>query len=1157
MKHAQFVHLHVHTSYSLLDGACRVADLTEHAVKMKFPALAITDHGGMFGVVDFYKSARSVGIKPLIGEEFYIAPGSRFDRKPGQNGESAYHLVLLARDLAGYRNLIKLSSMSYLEGFYRKPRIDREILEEHREGLVALSACLKGEVASRIIRGDEEGALETAAWYRDVFGEHYFLEMQHNGLKDQVKANEGIVRLSRDLGIGLVATNDVHYLKREDARMHDVLLCIQTGKTVNDEDRMRMDAQELYLKSAEELQIHFRDYPEALSNTLAVAEMCNLEIPMHKTHLPRFPVPSGRTEESFLAEEVRSGFEKRIEVVLERVPEGDREKVVEAYKARLGSELETITSMGFSGYFLIVWDFIKHAREEGIPVGPGRGSAAGSLVAYSLGITDLDPMQYGLIFERFLNPERISLPDIDVDFCMDRRDEVIRYVSQKFGEDKVAQIITFGTMAARGAIRDVGRALDMSYAEVDQIAKLVPEVPGIKLSAAIEQEPRLKEAMKKEKRIADLLELAQKIEGLHRHASTHAAGVVISDVPTTERVPLYRNAKDESILTQYAMKELESVGLVKFDFLGLRTLTLLQHAIVLVNRRREELGEEHLDMNRLSLEDARTYQLLASGDTDGVFQLESSGMKDLLVKMKPECFEDLIALVALYRPGPLGAGMVTDFINRKHGRQKISYEFPELSQILSDTYGVIVYQEQVMRVAVELAGYSPGEADNLRRVMGKKLPEEMEKQRARFLDGCRKKGTPEKKAGSIFDTLAFFAGYGFNKSHSAAYALIAYRTAFLKAHYPSQFMAALLTSEMDNSDKVTQHIAVCREMGLGLLPPDINLSETPFTVEGQDIRFGLGAVKNVGGAALEEILRQRKEGGRFQSLGDFTGRVDLRKVNRRVIESLIKAGAFDDLGGHRAQLLAFLDQALERGQRSQRDRKNGQIALFDGVTRDVVKDELPPEDPWSEQQRLSFEKESLGFYVSGHPLEKFRKEIERFVTSDLGRLGELNTGQEVRVAGMKQSMKEINTRKGERMAFLTLEDLFGTAEVVLFADVFREAGPALSMEGPYLVQGTVDSEEEKPKIKAQKLELFEDYRKKVSKGIQISCSAIGVGDQDLEKLKEILKGYPGRSRVQLKLTIPARSETVISLSEDYQVDPSDEMIGKVEAVFGPGAVTFV
>jgi DNA polymerase-3 subunit alpha len=1157
MKHAEFVHLHVHSSYSLLDGACRISDLTQHAAKLKFPALAITDHGAMFGVVDFYKSARLAGIKPIIGQEFYVAPGNRSDKQPDENGETAYHVVLLAKDTTGYLNLLKLSSVSFLEGFYRKPRIDKDLLTRHKDGLVALSACLKGEVSYRLLKGDDEGAKDTAAWYRELFGENYYLEIQHNGLLEQETANEGIVRLSKDLGIGLVATNDVHYLRRDDTKMHDVLLCIQTGKTVNDEDRMRMDAQELYLKSAEEMEVHFRQYPEALSNTLAIAERCNLEIPMGKTHLPRFPVPDGMTEESYLAEQVRSGFEDRMEVMLKQVPEDKREGVLELYQSRVGSELETITGMGFPGYFLTVWDFIKYAKDQGIPVGPGRGSAAGSLVAYSLGITDIDPIRYGLLFERFLNPERVSLPDIDVDFCMDRRDEVIKYVSEKYGEDKVAQIITFGTMAARGAIRDVGRALDMSYAEVDRIAKLVPEILGIKLFDAIEQEPQLKEGMKKDKRIAELLELAQKMEGLHRHASTHAAGVVISDAALTEHVPLYRNSKDDSILTQFAMKELEDVGLVKFDFLGLRTLTLLQNAVQLINRYMTDQELELFDINRVNLNDTQTYRLLSAGDTDGVFQLESSGMKDLLIKMKPESFEDLIALVALYRPGPLGAGMVTDFINRKHGRQEISHDFPELSEILSETYGVIVYQEQVMRIAVELAGYSPGEADNLRRAMGKKLPEEMEKQRTRFLDGCRKRDISDRKAGSIFDNLAYFAGYGFNKSHSAAYALIAYRTAYLKAHYPAQFMAALLTSEMDNSDKVTQHIGVSKDMGIRLLPPDISLSEIPFTVEEDDIRFGLGAVKNVGNAALEEILRQKGEGGPFNSLGEFCSRVDLRKVNRRVVESLIKSGALDELGGHRAQLLGFLDQAIERGQKAQRDRINGQITMFEGTIKEAVHDELPDIEPWSEQQRLLFERESLGFYISGHPLEKFRREMERYVTVDLGRLGELAEGQEVRVAGMKQSIREISTKKGDRMAFLTLEDLHGSAEVIIFSDVFREAGPYLTSEGPFVLLGTVDSDGEKPKIKAQKVELLEDYRKQMTSIIQINLTTVGLTREDLDKLREILMGHHGECKVKLKLTIPTKSETFISLSDDYRVGSSEEMVSDVERVFGSGSVTFV
>jgi len=741
---------------------------------------------------------------------------------------------------------------------------------------------------------------------------------------------------------------------------------------------------------------------------------------------------------------------------------------------------------------------------------------------------------------------------------MDRRDEVIRYVSEKYGEDKVAQIITFGTMAARGSIRDVGRALDMSYADVDRIAKMVPEILGIKLTDAIEQEPQLKEAMKKDKKVAELLELAQKIEGLHRHASTHAAGVVISDLPLSERVPLYRNVKDESILTQYAMKELEGIGLVKFDFLGLRTLTLLSNAVRLANLKRADQGLEPLKMERLDLHDAKTYELLGTGDTEGVFQLESSGMKDLLKKMKPESFEDLIALVALYRPGPLGSGMVTDFINRKQGRQEITYDTGELNQILSETYGVIVYQEQVMQVASTLAGYSMGEADNLRRAMGKKMPEEMEKQRARFLEGCQKNGIQDKKAAAIFDNLAYFAGYGFNKSHSAAYALIAFRTAYLKAHYPLEFMAALLTSEMDNTDKVTQHIGVCKDMDVKLLSPDINRSDIPFTVEGEGIRFGLGAVKNVGVSALEEILARRSSSGLFKSVDDFCSRVDLRKVNRRVIESLIKSGAFDCCGDHRARNLSFLDQAMERGQKAQRDRENGQITMFEGdLGSSDMEEQMPEVEAWSEQQRLSFEKESLGFYITGHPLEKYRKELERYATIDLGRLDELSEGQEVRVAGMKQSMREISTKKGDRMAFLTLEDLHGSAEMIVFSDVFAKAGHILSSEGPFVVKGIVDPNGDKPKIKASEVELLENYRKRVTNEIQINLSTIGLSREDLIALREVFARHGGNCAVKLKLTIPTKSESMIALSQEFRVGSSDDMVSEIEKIFGSGTVTFV
>ncbi len=1156
MKHADFVHLHTHTSYSLLDGACRISDLTRLAADMRFPALAITDHGGMFGVVEFYEKALAAGIKPIIGSEFYVAPGSRTERQADKNGETAYHVILLARNLDGYHNLLKLSSVAYLDGFYYKPRIDRNILSKHSDGVIALSACLKGEVARRLSLGLENEAIQSAEWYRDVFPDSYYLELQHNGLEEQTRINSRLAEISSDLNIPIVATNDVHYLKRDDSRMHDVLLCIQTGKTVNDENRMSMDSQELHLKSAEEMTAQFADYPEALKNTLEIAERCYLEIPLGKTRMPRFDVQDDMSTEAYLASEVRKGFESRMEALKPKIPEDQWEETLERYQKRLGTELETVTEMGYSSYFLIVWDFIRFARGRGIPVGPGRGSAAGSLVAYSLSITDIDPIKYGLIFERFLNPERISMPDIDVDFCMDRRDEVLKYVYEKYGEDRVAQIITFGTMAARGAIRDVGRALDMSYAEVDRIAKLVPDVLNIKLARAIEQEPQLKNLADKDKRVAELLELALKVEGLQRHASIHAAGVVISSSRLDESVPLYKGTKGDEVITQFDMNVLERMGLVKFDFLGLRTLTMIDYALSLVNRRRQDEKKEDLVIEDLDLNDPQTYDILSAGETDGVFQLESSGMKDLLVKIKPTTFEDLIALVALYRPGPLGSGMVTDYIERKHGRKEVAYDLDELETILSDTYGVAVYQEQVMQVAQQLANFSLGEADILRRAMGKKKPEEMQQQRERFIEGCKENGTPERKAAEQFEKLKEFAEYGFNKSHSAAYALISFRTAYLKTHYPSEFMAALLTSEMDNSDKVTAHIGVCKEMGINVLPPDINESGIQFTVSGDGIRFGLGAVKNVGVAALEETLRVRTQDGNFTSLEDLCMRVDLRKVNRRVVESLIKSGAFDGSAGHRAQFLAALDKAMERGQKAARDRENGQITMFDAQADAGVSQGLPDVEPWTEQQRLTYEKASLGFYITGHPLEKYDHEMERYVTSDLSRLAELPDGESVRVAGIVQNIKEINTKKGNRMAFITLEDLHGSVEIIVFSDVFKENSSIIFSSDPILVQGILDASGDKPKIKSQKMYDLESYRKKVTKVVQIDLTTIGLSREDLDSLKDVLKRHEGNCSVKLKLTIPTKAEAFIRLGENFKVSSSEDVVLELEDLFGSGIVTF-
>ncbi len=1151
MKQASFVHLHVHTSYSMLDGACRVKDLLRTAAELRFPALAITDHGGMFGVVDFYQEALKQGVKPIIGSEFYVAPGSRLDKGAEAGSENPHHLVLLARDETGYRNLLKLSSASYLEGFYKKPRIDRELLAAHAGGLIALSACLQGEPARRAAGGDYPGALAAAAWYRDLFGDAYYLEVQMNGLAEQERANAALARLGKELSIPLVATNDVHYLGRDDFRLHDVLLCISTGKTLADENRMRMEATELYLKSAEEMAFAFRDLPEALPRTLEIAERCNLTLTLGKPRLPAFPLPPGQTAEDALAALAREGFARRFPR-----PEA-------RYRERLDSELAMINRMGFPGYFLIVQDFINEAKRRKIPVGPGRGSAAGSLVAFCLGITELDPIPYNLLFERFLNPERVSLPDIDVDFCQEKRGQVLQYVTDKYGQDRVTQIITFGTLGAKAAIRDVGRVLGMPYAEVDKIAKMVPEGPKQELKEAIENEPRLKEMLRDEGR-GEILRLALKLEGLNRHASTHAAGVVISPEPLTDRVPLYvtrRGDKDKGdegdVVTQYAMLDVEKVGLVKFDFLGLRTLTLLEEALGMVNRRRAEEKAEPLDLALLDLADPATYELLGRGETDGVFQLESSGMKGLLSKFKPSTFEDLIAILALYRPGPLKAGMVDDFVNRKQGRAAIAYDLPQLEPILRDTYGVLVYQEQVMQIARELAGFSLGDADILRRAMGKKKAEEMESQRSRFLEGAARLRVPREKAEKIFGDMEKFAEYGFNKSHSAAYALITLQTAYLKAHYPREFMAALLTSEMDNTDKITLHIGVCRDMGIPILPPDINQSRQNFTVVPEGVRFGLRAVKNVGQAALEDIEAARAKGAPFRTLEEFCRRVPLQKVNRRVVESLIKAGAFDSFGGHRSQLLAALDRAMEKGQSAQRDADSGQVGLFGGGGAPELPEEpLPGVEPWSDHVKLAFEKESLGFYISGHPLDRYRRELERYVTADLGRLDELSEGMEVRVAGMVQGIKAKVTKKGDPMAFVTLEDLHGSVEMVVFPELYREAQGKLSSDLPLVVDGTLDMSSEKPKIRASRLELLGDFRKRTTRSVTLHLTSVGFSRDDFGVLRQVLGRHRGLSPVRVKVRIPGTAEAVLRTAKEITVEPSEAMIADVEKLLGPGAVTF-
>jgi DNA polymerase-3 subunit alpha len=1169
MHHADFVHLHLHTEYSLLDGAISIDSLIKKAVEYRMPAVAITDHGNLFGALDFYQKATKAGIKPIIGCEIYVAPGSRFDKasSAGKNEEASYHLVLLARNKTGYKNLVKLVTAGYLEGFYYRPRIDKQLLAEHHEGLIATTACLGGEIPSLLLQGKYEEAKRAATQYQNILGkDNFFLELQENGIPEQSKANEELIRLSKDTGIPVIATNDCHYLDKGDHKSHDALLCIQTGKTIKDANRMTFSSETFYMRSPEEMKKAFVHIPEAITNTISIAERCNLQLDLGKYHLPHFPVPEGYTRESYMAELARKGLEVRFKEIEAVRGKGNFDP--EVYKKRLEFEIEMIGKMGFAGYFLIVWDFIHYAKEHNIPVGPGRGSAAGSLVAYCLQITDIDPLPYDLLFERFLNPERISMPDIDVDFCMDRRDEVLRYVTEKYGQDHVTQIITYGTMMAKGVIRDVGRVLDIPYSEVDKVAKLVPNTLNITLDEAMKQEPRLKE-IAKEPRMADLMDIALHLEGQVRHASKHAAGVVISQDPLTEYLPLYKTPKDE-IITQFDMKGVEKIGLVKFDFLGLRTLTVIHKAVELINQRLSKAplaASELFDISRISMDDMKTYELLSRGETAGVFQLESSGMRDIVIKMKPQCFEDLIALVALYRPGPLGSGMVDDFVKRKKGATKITYELAQLEPILKETYGVIVYQEQVMQIASILAGYSLGEADLLRRAMGKKLPDEMAKQKERFLRGAVEKKLPPAKAEKIFDLMEKFAEYGFNKSHSAAYALISYQTAFLKTHYPVEYMAALLTSEVQDTDKVVKYIYEVRQMAIDVLPPEVNKSMWDFTVvEAHDrdtvepgstigsIRFGLAAVKNVGMSAIEAIIEAREAQGTFTSLADFCRKVDQRKVNRRVIEALIKCGAFDFTGHRRAQMTEALDMVMEQASRLQAQEATGQFSIFDSLGEHKDPD-LPEVQEWKENQLLAYEKESMGFYISGHPLAAFQADIARYATATTERLEQIPDGKEVTICGIIAGLKQKITKKGEKMAIMNLEDLSGTVEVIVFPDLYRSAQNLLLTDTPLIVAGQLDKSEQGNKIKAVRLHLLTDVKKRGTTRMDIRFTATGLTQDDLLKVKDILLRYKGDIPVYLRLQNPTRKESLISVGRDIRVNLTDQLISEIESVLGAGAVS--
>ncbi len=1368
MKHADFVHLHVHSEYSLLDGAARLEKLVERAKALKFPALALTDHGNLFGAVDFYTACARAGVKPILGSELYVAPGSRFERSSQDGGyEGASHCTVLARTAAGYANLMKLVSKAYLEGYYYKPRVDHELLAQHADGLLVLSGCLNSEVSRLLSAGDAAKARRTAGWYQEVFGkDHYFMEVQSHGLEQQVAVTEGTIQIAKAIGAPLCGTNDSHYLEAEHARAHEALLCIQTGTTMSDPNRWKFSSNEFYVKSAEEMKAVFKDLPEAYRNTMAVAERCNVDLQFGQFHLPKYTVPDGYTLDSYLEHLAFEGLARRY-------GSAPADAIVE----RLRYELGVVSKMGFSGYFLVVWDFIAHARKQGIAVGPGRGSSAGSLVAYCLGITNVDPIRYGLIFERFLNPERISMPDMDIDFADDRRDEVIRYVVDRYGADRVAHIITFGTMGAKAVIRDVARVLGFSYGEADRIAKLVPGFPlNISLEEALEKAPPLAEQVKRDQRVGEMWAVARALEGCTRHASVHASAVVISDEPLMERVPLYKDPKRPELITGYAMGPIEKLGLLKMDFLGLKTLTVITDALRLI---KESRGVA-LDVDALPLDDAKTYQLLSDARTFGVFQLESAGMRDALKRLKPQRIEDIIAMVALYRPGPMD--LIDDFVDRKHGRAAIAYEHPLMERHLQETYGIMVYQEQVMRLAADLAGFSLGEADTLRKAMGKKDRELMAQQREKFISGCKANKIEVKRAERIWDLIEKFAGYGFNKcltadtwiemadgsrkriteiragdlvltkdgpyraravrpsgtrpvgrlqlangmsvrctpdhpiftqrgwvnaedlgagdvvavlrrlapresedlvpremyrapleesllkafgsvragsrvlrlrwprlmprstvarladrfdspalhalaesplgwsrprgfvrqgeeptydfevpgaasfiangvavhnSHAACYGVVAYQTAYLKANYPTEFMAALLTSEMDKTDKIVQYVEETRAMGLRVEPPDVNVSRAEFTVSGDAIHFGLAAIKNVGATAIDSIVKAREADGIFTSLDDFCGRVDLRLVNRRVIESLIKAGAFDSLQNTRAGLLASLDQAMEGGQRRQRDREEGQVSLFDALGGGDAAPKaavVPPAarvPEWPQEEMLAFEREVLGFYLSGHPLEQYREVARRINALTAADLSTRATGARVLLLGQVSAFSESATKSGNRMAFATLELVDGSVPLTIFPEPYRTCAVALRHRGPVIVKGRADDSDKGRVVLAEEIKPLEEAVTNGGLGgnghvngnghtnghggngrgagvdiahacrIRVSAAAEPLADL-LASVKAACYEHEGRTPLFVHVLLPTQ-EVVLRVKE-LGVDPAPELVAKVEGLLGPGSI---
>ncbi|MCH5276292.1 MAG: DNA polymerase III subunit alpha [Desulfovibrionaceae bacterium] len=1165
---SNFVHLHCHTEYSLLDGAIRINDLAARAKDFGMPAAAITDHGNMYGAAYFYMACKDAGIEPIIGCEAYVTRDHT--DTTSDVARVRHHLILLAQNLTGYKNLLKLVSRSWLEGFYSKPRVDKAMLREHSEGIIALSACLAGEIPRTLLGannfitggGTFDDAIRLAEEYSSFFPGRFYLEIQSNTLPQQGLLNTRLLELAEATKLPLVATNDCHYLEAADVEAHDILLCIQTQRRVDDADRMRFEAKDLYYKSADEMEAAFSHVPEALENTMKIAEMCSgLEIQLHAPpyHFPVYDLPEGMTLETEFRRLAREGLEQR----LARHP--DRDSINhDEYRERLEMELQVICDMGFPGYFLIVQDFINWAKNKGIPVGPGRGSAAGSVVAWSLRITNLDPLPYHLFFERFLNSERISMPDIDVDFCENRRLEVLEYVTQKYGKDKVSQIATFGTMKAKAVVRDVGRAMGLSFNETSRIAKLIPFDLKMTLRKALDTVPELAELYRNDAVIHKLIDISMRLEGLVRHASTHAAGVVVSDQPMDEYLPLFKGKKGE-LVSQFDMKIVEKVGLVKFDFLGLRTMTLIHNTLENIRSQ----GKEAPDLDTLPLTDPNVYDVFTRGDTDGVFQVESSGMRKYLRMLKPNCFEDLIAMLALYRPGPLNSGMVDEFIKRKHGEIKVSYPLPDLEKCLRDTYGVIVYQEQVMQIAQIAARYTLGGADLLRRAMGKKKPEEMAKQRSIFLKGALERDVPEATANEIFDLMEKFAEYGFNKAHSAAYALISYHTAYLKLYYKVEFMAALLSSEIGDQDKILKYVSVCRDMGIEVLPPSVQESSEDFSAHGEAVMFGLGGIKNVGKEAINEIVQARGEGGPYQSLYDLCQRVSLRKVTKRVLESLIKGGACDSFGVSRAALLAALDTVVARALKKQKDKQSNQASLLMFATAVEEKplggigfecpEQATPE--WDDDQKLAFEKESLGFYLTSHPLQPFRHDMQRL---GLMSLEDVREGQ-VRAGVLVTGVRETLTKKGERMAFVQIEDLTGHGEVVFFPKTYGPLREILQGERALLeLEATVDTtddaavyDDENEEQEASRevklvgisarplLEACQDSNHPVPVPYPVDC----LSEADAAEFKAILEKHPGTSPVHLQFELEGK-HCVMELGPRWLVQSSPQFHKDIEDWIG-------